>query len=152
MKRLFVFLLFFSFAFSNTVNAKQAFTLSGMITGLQKGDTLRFERVNIMDWSYEHAFDIIVQNPDTFHYEGTQTHDQYYLMTYHPKIGEHRIFETTGKSLIITDNDTINMTGTTDEIYYCTLKGGIYDDPLLAEITYRRFATHGPERLHPLHQ
>lgn len=111
----------------------QEFTVTGKIDGLQAGDTLRFERVILPGWTYEHAFDIIASEPGTFRYNGTQEHDQYYLMSYFPKIGEAKQCDRRGKTLIVTDGDKIGMTGTADEIYYCTLNGGIYDDPLLAE-------------------
>ena len=111
----------------------QEFTLTGKIDGLQAGDTLRFERVILPGWTYEPAFDIVASEPGTFSYKGTQEHDQYYLMSYFPKTGEAKQCDRRGKTLIVTDGDKIEMTGTADEIYYCALSGGIYDDPLLAE-------------------
>lgn len=111
----------------------QEFTVTGKMDGLQAGDTLRFERVILPGWTYEPAFDIIASEPGMFSYKGTQEHDQYYLMSYFPKTGEAKQCDRRGKTLIVTDGDKIGMTGTADEIYYCTLSGGIYDDQLLAE-------------------
>lgn len=48
----------------------QPFELSGRIDGLRVGDTLRFERILLPDWTYEPAFDIVVQEPDRFRYRG----------------------------------------------------------------------------------
>lgn len=110
----------------------QKFTVSGRIEGLRKGDTLRFERIVLPGWTQEPAFDVIVRKPGTFSHKGIQEHDQYYLMTYRPKEGAARRCDRSGKTLIVTGDDQIRMTGTADDIYYCTLSGGIYDDPLLA--------------------
>ena len=111
----------------------QKFTVTGKIDGLQKGDTLRFERVTLPGWNLEQAFDVIVAKPGVFSHKGTQEHDQYYLMTYFPKEGKAKVCDRSGKTLIVTDGNKIRMTGTADDIYYCTLTGGIYDDPLLSE-------------------
>ena len=110
-----------------------SFKIRGHISGLQKGDTLRFERVIPPSWDFEHAFDIIVEHPDSFSYTGTQEHDQYYLMKYLPKEGVARHFDRLGLSLIITNGDSISIPGTVDEIYYCIPRGGIYEDSLLTE-------------------
>ncbi len=111
----------------------QRFTLVGEIDGLCPGDTLRFERIIHPNWTYEPAFDIIVQDSGRFRYRGNQPHDQHYLMSFHPKVGQARRCDCRGKELIITDSDYIRMKGSVDQIYYCSLEGGIYDDPLLAE-------------------
>ncbi|WP_419484038.1 peroxiredoxin family protein [Alistipes communis] len=110
----------------------QSFELSGRIDGLQVGDTLRFERVLLPEWNYEPAFDVVVGEAGAFAYRGEQAHDGYYSMTYHPKVGEAVESDRRGKSVIVTDGDRITLTGTAEEIYYCTLGGGIYDEPALA--------------------
>ena len=112
---------------------QQHFTLSGRIDGLQPGDTLRFERVIHPRWELEPAFDIIVKKAGTFRYRGTQEHDQHYVFTYHPKTGEARRCDRQGMQLILTDGDRLQLHGTANQIYYSTLTGGLYDDPLLAE-------------------
>ena len=38
--------------------------------------------------------------------------------------------------MIVTGGDRITLTGTAEAIYYCTLGGGIYDDPALSELLY----------------
>lgn len=113
--------------------AQQRFTISGEITGLQPGDTLRIERIILPDWEFEPAFDIIVTDPGLFHYEGQQPHDQKYMLTYHPKEGKVSMCDRSGKEMIVTDGDHITLSGTADYLYYCRLRGGIYDDPLLDE-------------------
>ncbi|WP_298062283.1 redoxin domain-containing protein [uncultured Rikenella sp.] len=112
---------------------EQKFSLSGRIEGLRKGDTLRFEHVLLPTWATEPAFDLVVRKPGVFDYRGTQEHDQYYVMTYFPKEGKAKACGLSGKPIIVTGGDRIGMTGTADEIYYCALSGGIYDDPMLAE-------------------
>ena len=112
----------------------QPFELSGRIDGLRVGDTLRFERILLPDWTYEPAFDIVVREPDRFRYRGRQEHDQYYMMTYLPRVGKAATGDRAGKLLIVTPGDRITLTGTTGEIYYSALGGGIYDEPALAEL------------------
>lgn len=114
----------------------QSFELSGRIDGLQVGDTLRFERVLLPEWNYEPAFDVVVGEAGAFAYRGEQAHDGYYSMTYHPKSGRAADADRRGKSMIVTGGDRITLTGTAEAIYYCTLGGGIYDDPALSELLY----------------
>lgn len=110
----------------------QPFGLSGRIDGLQVGDTLRFEHVLLPEWNNEPAFDVVIGEAGAFAYRGGQAHDGYYLMICHPKVGEAVESDRRGKSVIVTDGDRITLAGTTDEIYYCTLGGGICDEPALA--------------------
>ena len=133
MNRLLSFALFSVAAFGTTASAQQKFTLTGRIDGLQTGDTLRFERVIHPNWEREFAFDVVVGQPGTFQYRGKQEHDQHYLMTYLPKEGKAPRCDRSGKEVIVTGGDRIRFSGTADEIYYCALGDGIYDDPLLAE-------------------
>ena len=114
----------------------QSFELSGRIDGLKVGDTLRFERVLLPEWNYEPAFDVVVGEAGAFAYRGEQAHDGYYSMTYHPKSGRAADADRRGKSMIVTGGDRITLTGTAEAIYYCTLGGGIYDDPALSELLY----------------
>lgn len=112
----------------------QSFELRGRIDGLQVGDTLRFERVLLPESNSEPAFDVVIEERDVFRYRGEQEHDCRYRMTYHPKTGEAVAADRRGKSMIVTGGDRIALTGAADEIYYCTLGGGIYDEPALAEL------------------
>ena len=117
-----------------TAAAQQAFTLSGDIDGLQIGDTLRFQRtIMYPKWQYEEAFEILIQQANKFHYEGVQAHDQQYLMSYHPKEGAALPCDRPGQTFIVTEGDQIHLEGSSDNIYYCKLTGGLYDDPLLAK-------------------
>ena len=117
----------------NASGEGQRFVLSGRIQNLQAGDTLRFERIVLPGWSLEKAFDVVAEAPDTFRYEGVQAHEQYYLMTYLPRMGRAKACDRRGKTLILTA-DEIELEGTADEIYYSALKGGIYREPQLAEL------------------
>lgn len=82
------------------------------------------------------AFDVVVGEAGAFAYRGEQAHDGYYSMTYHPKSGRAADADRRGKSMIVTGGDRITLTGTAEAIYYCTLGGGIYDDPALSELLY----------------
>ncbi len=55
-------------------------------------------------------------------------------MTYLPKVGKTAAGDRAGKTLIVTAGDRITLAGTTGEIYYSALGGGIYDEPALAEL------------------
>lgn len=120
------------FALEALAVGQQDFTISGHIAGLQKGDTLRFERILYPCYELESAFDIVVEQPDKFDYSGKQSHDQHYTMTYMPKEGAAPDCDRTGKTIIVTDGDHINLSGRVNDIYYCALRGGIYDDVLLS--------------------
>ncbi len=113
---------------------QQDFTLTGKISGVQKGDTLRFERILYPGFVKEAAFDIIVEKPDLFSYSGKQDHDQEYIMTYLPKEGLTPDCDRVGRDFIVTDGDNINFSGKVNEIYYCTLGGGIYRDSLFSRM------------------
>jgi len=112
----------------------QSFELCGRIEGLQVGDTLRFERILLPELTGEPAFDVVIEEQDLFRYRGEQEHDGFYRMIYCPKAGKAVVSDRLGKSMIVTAGDRITLTGTADEIYYCTLGGGIYDDPALSEL------------------
>ena len=112
----------------------QKFTVDGRIDGLQPGDTIRFETIQLPRWQYLPGFDIVVKRPGRFSYKGTLEHDQYYMMTYHPKTGKVRKNGRGGKPVIITPGDRITVAGTADEIYYSAWGGGVYSDPELAEV------------------
>lgn len=115
-------------------SAQSSFRLSGHIEGLQIGDTLRFQRTILYpQWSLEDAFDILIQQPDKFHYEGVQAHEQQYIMSYHPKEGLPPQCDCIGQTFIVSQGDHVHMEGTRDQIYYCTLTGGLYNDPLLTK-------------------
>lgn len=119
-------------AFGLSASAKQHFTLSGRITGLQKGDTLRFERLILPGYGREKAFDIIAEQADTFSYSGTQCHDQQYIMCFYPEHGSVSQSARSGLTMIVSDGDRINLAGDVDDIYYCSLSGGLYSDLLLS--------------------
>ena len=97
---------------------QQNFTITGHISGVQNGDTLRFERILLPGFASEAAFDIIVKQPDRFDYSGVQSHDQQYMMTYLPKEGSAPDCDRTGKMIIITDGDRINLSGRVNDICY----------------------------------
>lgn len=118
-------------SFVSSASYGQNFTISGRITGLQKGDTLHFDRIILPVFDRDPAFDIIVEQPDSFSYSGMQDHDQNYSMTYLPKAGSVADSDRCGIDVIVRAGDKITLSGNTDEIYYCRLGGGIYSDSLL---------------------
>lgn len=110
----------------------QRFSISGKIEGFSKGDTLRVEQIIMPGFKDGDSFDIVLKKDGEFRYRGTQAHDQLYLMTYHPAKGSGPVCSRSGLQLIVTDKDNIKLVGTRDGIYYCTIGGGIYDEPELA--------------------
>lgn len=118
---------------SAIASGPQKFAITGKIDGLQKGDTLRFEYIQLPRWEYAPAFEVVVRHPDRFRYRGTQEHDEYYMMTYHPREGKVSGNDRNGKPLIMSPGDRITLTGTADEIYYSAWSGGVYGDPELVE-------------------
>ena len=126
--------IFLAFTAATALPAQeQKFTVSGNIEGLEAGDTLRFEQIIMPDWKTGDCFDIVLKKDGKFRYKGTQAHDQYYSMRYLPVSGDIPVCDRTGKSIIISDKNHIRLSGTREDIFYCSIDGGIYDEPQLAE-------------------
>ena len=117
----------------STAAQEQRFTVSGNIDGLEKGDTLRFRQIILPGWKDGDTFDVVLKKDSRFKYKGTQGHDMYYIMEYHPVCGSAPECDRSGKTMIIAGNDRIRLSGSRDYIYYSRLEGGVYDDPRLAE-------------------
>ena len=137
MKKALILATFLAAAASQGLQAReQRFTISGKIDGIVKGDTLRFERITLPGWDSEPAFDVVVEKDGVFKFKGTQEHDQFYLMEYFPADGAAPVCDRMGKTLVIAGGDHITMDGTRENIYYCTLGGGIYKDPALSSYLF----------------
>jgi len=108
------------------------FTIQGDIQGLMSDDTLHFEGITIPGFKLDSAFDVIVEKPNKFTYSGLHEHIEYLMMSYKPVSGEVTPNDRRGLTMLIKD-DTTHLTGTTDQIYYCQLKGGLYDNDALQE-------------------
>lgn len=114
---------------SITISHAQKFNLTGQIIGAEKGDTLRFDKVNTR-WQIEpDGFDVIIGKDGKIKYSGKQEHSQYYGVTYYPVNGEKTYCDRRWLDVFITDGK-IKITGTREYIYYSSLEGGVYDDEL----------------------
>jgi hypothetical protein len=112
---------------------EKAFTIRGEIAGLEAGDTLRFERVELPDWEVVPGFEVIVATPGRFEYTGRQPHVQRYTMSYLPRTGEAPESERSGLKMIV-DGGTVTLTGSREEIYYSRIDGEAFgEQPLLRE-------------------
>lgn len=111
------------------------FKIEGEIKGLMPGDTLFFERVTFPDFKRYFAFNVIVEKQDEFSYNGSHDHIDYYSMTYKPISGEVIGSDRMAMSLLI-ENGTTHLIGTTAQIYYCRLEGGLYINELLQEVLH----------------
>ena len=107
-----------------------SFTIQGKIEGLTPGDTLSFERITMPGWSLDYAFDVIMEKPNEFTYNGSHEHIEYYLMTYKPVLGKVTDSDRRGLIMLIKDGAT-RIIGTADQIYYCQLEDGLYDNEVL---------------------
>ncbi|NDV65778.1 redoxin domain-containing protein [Bacteroides sp. 224] len=144
MKHLFllrIFIIGFSLfpVFATYTNAQKNhhFSISGKIEGLMPGDTLLFQKVILpfkMDQE-EIAFEVIVNEPDTFFYSGEQPHTQYYLMEYKPISGKYKASSRRALRLIMEEGD-YQLKGNTDYIYFSAISGGFYNHPLLKEVLH----------------
>lgn len=76
------------------------------------------------------AFEVIVEKPKEFHYNGEHLNESLYLMSYKPVSGEEVELDRIGAEFLIKDQEVI-LTGNTDQIYYPKIEGGIYDNALL---------------------
>lgn len=111
----------------------QHFSVSGSVKGVEKGDTLRFERLLLPSYDREYAFDVISDENGRFDYNGVQPHDQYYIMSYFPVEGSLPEQGLAGLVMVISDGDEIRIEGERQNIYSSSIRGGIYDKPDLAE-------------------
>ncbi len=128
MKKLLVTVIALT-AMSLATNAQtQKFKLVGQIVGTQKGDTLRFEKINI-DYTTEPGFDVIIGKNGALKYNGEQEHIQYYGATYLP-VDKTIVYSDKRWINILVSEGTTNIQGTRENIYYPTLKGGVYDGEL----------------------
>ena len=110
-----------------------SFIIQGNIQGLMPGDTLRFEQLSMLGRKLDFVFDIIVTTPDEFTYSGLHNNIGHYMMFYKPVSGKDVSYDRRGITMLIKDGTT-HLIGTADQIYYCQLKGGHYDNEALQEI------------------
>jgi hypothetical protein len=107
-----------------------SFTIQGQIDGLMPGDTLTFERLSLPGFEYDFAFNVVVEKQDEFTYTGSHKHIEYYSMTYKPILNKPNYSSRPILTLLIKDGIT-TLTGTADQIYYCQVQGGLYDNETL---------------------
>lgn len=127
MKKLLIISLAAAAFCSNTSFAQSLkFSITGEIEGIQKGDTLHFEKILLPSFESEPAFDIIVDKNGSFKYNGTHPHTQYYAIQYRP-IGAP-VEDSNKKSIeIIIKDGTIRIEGRRDYIYYSKVTNSFYD-------------------------
>lgn len=112
-----------------------SFRIEGKIKGLIPGDTLSFDRITMPDFKLDLAFEVVVDNQDEFTYSGSHEHIGYYMMTYKPLSGKVIPSDKRGQTMLI-KNETTRLIGTTAQIYYCQLEGGLYKNELLKEVLH----------------
>lgn len=110
-----------------------SYKIKAQIEGLSKGDTICFENVIFPLFDLEPAFNVIVEEDNKFSHEGSIDHSRYFLMTYKPLSGEKVFMPKRGLTLYL-DSGNIFIQGTTENIYYCQIKGGIYDNVYIQQI------------------
>jgi len=110
-----------------------SFTIQGDIQGLMPNDTLYFEQISLPGFKPDFAFDVVVETPNKFTYSGLQENIGYYSMSYKPASGKIVRGDRNGIMMLIKDGTT-HLIGTADQIYYCLLKGGLYDNETLQEM------------------
>ncbi len=127
--------LFFSLLiYIATMNCNvMAFEIQGKIEGLMPGDTLSFERIILPGFELDFAFEVIVEQPNEFTYNGSHEHIGYYMMSYKPISGKVIPSDKRGLTMLIKEGTT-RLIGAVDQIYYCQLTGGLYDNETLQEM------------------
>jgi len=110
-----------------------SFTIKGKIDGLMVGDTLSFERIGLPGFELVFAFDAVVEQPNTFTYKGSHGEVGFYMMTYKPRSGTVVSSDKRGLLLLI-KGGTTHLIGSTNSIYYCQLKGGLYENEMLQQV------------------
>ena len=109
-----------------------SFKIQGDIQGLMPEDTLYFERISMPGFQLDFAFDVIVKNQNEFTYSGLHENVGYYMMSYKPASGKVVGSDRRGLTMLIKDGMT-RLIGTANQIYYCQLAGGLYDNEELQE-------------------
>lgn len=110
-----------------------SYKIEARIEGLSKGDTICFENVIFPQFDLEPAFNVIVEEDNRFSYEGSVGHSQYFLISYKPLSGDKVFMPKRGLTLYL-DSGEIFIQGTAENIYYCQIKGGIYDNTHIQQI------------------
>ena len=123
------------FCFITMSGQAMSFTIEGKIKGLMPGDTLSFERITLPGFKRDAAFDVIAEIKDEFTYSGSQNDIGYYMMTYKPVIRKAISGDRGGITMLLKDGTT-RITGTTAQIYYSQLEGGLYENKLLQEVMH----------------
>ncbi|MHC5310579.1 hypothetical protein ACYSNM_11030 [Myroides sp. LJL116] len=127
----YVFLLLF-FSLNLLGASAMSFKIKGQIQGLTPGDTLYFEKVTQPGYQTSFAFEVIVEKPNEFYYEGEHANESLYLMSYKPVSGQEVELDRIGAEFLIKDQEVL-LTGNTQQIYYPKIEGGVYDNELLQE-------------------
>ena len=135
VKCFYALLLLFVVGTAKAVNdAPLPFTIEAEIVGLIPGDTLCFKQIELPGWNRTPAFDVVVSEPDRFNYTAEVFPcARYYSMSYKPLSGEEVVANKIGLILILGEG-TVKIKGKVETIYFSSLEGGIYDDPILREI------------------
>ena len=129
-KKLVTLCLILASTFVTARAQNSSFTIQGDIQGIAPGDTLYFERIILPGWTLDFAFEAIVEQPNKFTYSGSHEHIGYYMMSYKPVSGEVARSDRRGLTMLIKDGTT-RLIGSADQIYYCQLEGGLYDNEAL---------------------
>ncbi|MDR2918996.1 MAG: peroxiredoxin family protein [Tannerella sp.] len=109
------------------------YTIKAQIEGLSKGDTICFENVIFPRFDLEPAFNVIVEEDNKFSYEGSIDHSKYFLISYKPLSGEEVLLPKRGLTLYINGGEIL-IQGTAENIYFCQIEGGVYDNVYVQKI------------------
>lgn len=116
-------------------DGSKKFTIRGEIAGLEVGDTLRFERIDLPEYKTISHLDVLVSEPGRFEYFGEQTHIEFFLMVYKPCKGKLPSFSVGGLQMLV-DGGTVTVTGDREWIYFSRIDGEAFgDQPILREVT-----------------
>lgn len=115
--------------FGSTSAKGLKFAIKGQIEGLQKGDTLRFESINLPSWDPKLAFEVVLDRDNVFSYSGTHAHTQLYSMQCFPSGEKLPKSDRLGVSLLISQGET-RVEGTRENIYHSNVLSAMYDDKI----------------------
>lgn len=118
-------MLFSTVSFSQSLN----FSIVGNIKGLERGDTLRFQRISLPNWDRNVDFEIVAAEDNRFEYRGSHPHTQMYTMTYHP-VGKELPHSEKGALLLLIREGETQINGERDWIYISNKISDIYDTEL----------------------
>jgi len=111
-----------------------SFTLEGNIQGLLPGDTILFTQFELPEWNEISVDTLQVEQTDYFIMHKPIEHTTLCMVNVKPKDRPTPISAFRGATMLVRSDDKINLDGDVDYIGALRIKGGFYNDSLVARL------------------